>query len=53
MYLIVPLGRGGRVGCPSGGGVGNGDLWWLEEASKGVGAHNVVKLLVCRRSSRW
>ena len=31
------MGRGGRGGCPSGVGVGNGGLWRSEERSEGVG----------------
>ena len=34
---MAPLGRGGRGGCHSGGGVVNGGLWWPEEALKAVG----------------
>jgi hypothetical protein len=37
MYLLVPLGRGGRGGCSSSGGVGNGGLWWPEWSSEGDG----------------
>ena len=36
-YLLVPLGRGGRGGYPSGNGVKNCGLWWPEEASEGIG----------------
>ena len=37
MYLLVPLGRGGRGDDSGRGGVVNGGLWWLEGASKVVG----------------
>ena len=66
MYLLAPLGRGGRVGCPGGGGVDNGGLWWPKEALKAIGAdvaatatvtfalpEGMARLLVCGGSSRW
>ena len=39
---MAPLGRGGRGGCHSGGGVGNGGLWQPEGALEAVGL-----LLLC------
>ena len=64
--MTVPTGREGQDGSPCHGGVENGALWWPEEASKGDGVYaaaaatvavaspeSVVRLLVCRGSSRW
>ena len=34
VYLLTPLGRGGRGGSFGHDGVGNGGLWWLEWASE-------------------
>ena len=38
MYLLAPLGRGGRGDDSCRGGIVNGGLWWPERASKVVGA---------------
>ena len=35
MYLLTPLGRGGRCDSSCRGGVGNGGLWWPEWRSEG------------------
>ena len=63
---MVLTGREDRGGSPCRGGVEIGGLWCLEEASKDDGAYvaaaatvvvasseSVVRLLVCRGSSRW
>ena len=34
VYLLTPLGRGGRGGSSGRGFVGNGGLWWPEGASE-------------------
>ena len=66
MYLLVPLGRGDRGDDSCYGCVRNGGPWWPEEAFKGDGDYvaaaatlivasleSVVRLLMCRGSSRW
>ena len=52
VYLLVPLGKGGRGDDPCRGGVVNGGLWLLEEVSKGAGLALQLlspSLLPCRR----
>ena len=39
MYLLAPLGRGGRGDDSCRGVVANGGLWWPEGASEVAGVH--------------